>query len=608
MLVLPFGDTFSCTQLYVTKSGRVAARSYDGSTWTTWRKQANAGANDDITSMTGLSGPLKLGGDAAGDYDAVTLRQLKANSGGSGPTMNGVLNNFIGAVEWFNGSRAKLPAGYVAADGQLLQRSAYPDLAEAVRSGFLGNCTDTEWLNGSGGAAYFNRGKYSHGDGTTNFRVPDLNGMQTGSVKALFLRGSGSWTVGGVSQDGAPNITGTSGNTYMTGAGNPGTTVNGAIESTVSTANLWSPGSGAHYANDNFDASRVSPSYGRDGTQEVRPNSVVGIWIIRASGSFQSANTNFSVLTGDATKPGNNTQIVGGEIISDYQVGGVSECKVTLKALGSVGGFYGARLSIMNKSKGGTPVNLDFTDDGSLNVPASLTAGTNISATNFFASQGGGFQIPSQSWSWDYIYAGRAAPFRISDISVTRDCIVPIISGMVAVAPGTVSSGYPTHALIGQYIPPTAAFGSLLLALTGDGGSFARYFMDMSGQISGSYRSNSQNAEVNFTYTKNAISDETYKHSIRDYDGRQSLSNIEAMELKTFVYNGDERGRVRRGVIAQQVRDIDPDYVQFIKPTEDSEGTYVLDNNPLLLDALCAIQVLSKDLKAAQKEIAALKA
>lgn len=608
LIVFPIGVSGGVTQIYIAKSGRIASRSYDGSVFNDWRKGAKSGANDDITSLKGLQGPLTLNADAVGDYDAVTLRQLKANSGGSGPTMNGVVNNFIGAVEWFNGSRAKLPAGYVAADGQLLQRSAYPDLAEAVRSGFLGNCTDTEWLNGSGGTIFYNRGKFSHGDTTTTFRVPDLNGMQTGSVKALFLRGSGSWDVGGVSQDGAPNITGSSGNTYMTGAGNPGTTRYGAIESTVSTANLWTPGDKAHYATDNFDASRVSPSYGRDGTQEVRPNSVVGIWIIRASGAFQSANTNFSVIAGDATKPGNNTQIVGGEIISDYQVGGVSECTMKLKAMGSIGGYYGARLSITNKSKGGTPVNLDFTDDGSLNVPASLTAGTNISATNFFASQGGGFQIPSQSWSWDYLYAGRAAPFRISDISVNRDCIVPIISGMVTVAPGTVSSGYPTHALIGQYIPTTAAFGSLLFTLTGDGGSFARYFMDMSGQISGSYRSNSQNAEVNFTYTKNAISDETYKHSIRDYDGRQSLSNIEAMELKTFVYNGDERGRVRRGVIAQQVRDIDPDYVQFIKPTEDSEGTYVLDNNPLLLDALCAIQVLSKDLKAAQKEIAALKA
>lgn len=38
---------------------------------------AKAGVNDDITQLTALSGPLRLGGDAVGDYDAVTMRQLR---------------------------------------------------------------------------------------------------------------------------------------------------------------------------------------------------------------------------------------------------------------------------------------------------------------------------------------------------------------------------------------------------------------------------------------------------------------------------------------------------------------------------------------------------
>lgn len=413
VLVLPFGDTFSCTQLYVTQSGRVAARSYDGSTWTIWRKQANSGVNDDITSMTGLSGPLKLGGDAAGDYDAVTLRQLKATTGTGGATMNGVVNSFIGAVDWFNGSRALVPAGYIPADGGVYSRAAYPELWNAISKGILANVSDAEWLAGvSTGAGatlktstWAHRGKYSTGgeagtapagSGVTDawFRVPDLNGVQTGSASGLFLRGSGSGSisVGTVAPSSLPDIQGnvTTNNGWMFTQGG------GALKPYGSTSLFapdTSPTTAATQAYLEFKASYSSEIYGKItqyldssgtpanwGATEVKPPQVVGIWLIRASGSFQAANTNFSVIAGDATKPGNNTQIVGGEIISDYQVGGVSECKVTLKAQGTIGGFYGARLSIINNSKGGTPQNLDFMDDGSLNVPATLKAGS-INAT-----------------------------------------------------------------------------------------------------------------------------------------------------------------------------------------------------------------------------------
>lgn len=407
VLVLPFGDTFSCTQLYVTQSGRVAARSYDGSTWTTWRKQANSGVNDDITSMTGLTGPLKLGGDGVGYYDAVTMRQLKAASGGSGPTMNGVVNNFVGAVEWWNGSRAKTPAGYVPADGQLLKRADYPEIWAAIKAGTLNSVSDTLWRgdkNANPQSFGKHRAKYSLGykaDGATDgtlddgetFRMPDLNGVKVDGVNswtygtsspALHLRGDtfgvdGTTEAGTVSRNASPNITATINASILTGPSASVRVGTGALlpkDLVVANTVLGSGSVGfTYFPTFDFDASRAAASYGRDNTTEVRPNSAVGIWLIRVGGSFVAANTNFSVITGDATKPGNNTQIVGGEIISDYQVGGVSECKVTLKALGSIGGFYAARLSIINNSKGGTPKNLDFTDDGSLNVPAALTAG-----------------------------------------------------------------------------------------------------------------------------------------------------------------------------------------------------------------------------------------
>ena len=407
VLVLPFGDTFSCTQLYVTQSGRVAARSYDGSTWTTWRKQANSGVNDDITSMTGLTGSLKLGGDGVGDYDAVTMRQLKAASGGSGPTMNGVVNNFVGAVEWWNGSRAKTPAGYVPADGQLLKRADYPEIWAAIKAGILNSVSDTLWRgdkNANPQSFGKHRAKYSLGykaDGATDgtlddgetFRMPDLNGVKVDGVNswtygtsspALHLRGDtfgvdGTTEAGTVSRNAAPNITGGI-EVYSYGKGNP----SGPFTSSIFNPDVLLGGDtlGYNYIRASFDASRAAASYGRDNTTEVRPNSAIGIWLIRVAGSFVAANTNFSVIAGDTALPSNNTSIKGGQIISDYQVAGVSECKAMLQAVGTVGTAYAARITVSNKTRNNT-ANFDMSDDGHMNVPGTLTSvGLNVTGAS----------------------------------------------------------------------------------------------------------------------------------------------------------------------------------------------------------------------------------
>ena len=119
---------------------------------------------------------------------------------------------------------------------------------------------------------------------------------------------------------------------------------------------------------------------------------------------------------------------------------------------------------------------------------------------------------------------------------------------------------------------------------------------------------NSTRGDVSFAGT----SDRRLKHDIRPTDGLQSLANIEAMELVTFAFNDDEQNRQRRGVIAQQLQDVDPLYVKvsrgsYLVPAVRDENDHivepervvtveklVLDTNPLLMDALAAIQVLAK--------------
>lgn len=109
-------------------------------------------------------------------------------------------------------------------------------------------------------------------------------------------------------------------------------------------------------------------------------------------------------------------------------------------------------------------------------------------------------------------------------------------------------------------------------------------------------------------------SDLRYKDNVVDYDGLQSLENIKAMNLIKFTYKNDEKKRERRGVAAQQIREIDPCYVK------ESNGSYkdengetvevnklVLDTNPLLMDALCAIKALSAQVDELKEEIRKLK-
>ncbi|EPT1451910.1 tail fiber domain-containing protein [Escherichia coli] len=324
---------------------------------------AEAGVNNDITGLTALSGPLTLGGDAAGDYDAVTLRQLKASSGGAaGANMNGVMNNFIGAVEWFNGYRTSIPAGYIAADGQLESRTdpKTADLWAAVNSGFLMTAPEATWIAGIG-----HRAKYTVGDGSTKFRVPDLNGVQkkgvngfTGddSINALFLRGDGliSSGVGSVGKSKAPNLRGgVDGNTDFgnpTGnkATNPFTTGNVAgVVMQTGTA-----GASSHALN--FDASRVSSVY-VDGAQEINPNYAAGIWIIRASGVFQAANTVFNVITSDPALPAANVVTGGGQLRSEYYVSGNLDHAVALQSTRKVGGDCEASLQVHGRQQVGAP-------------------------------------------------------------------------------------------------------------------------------------------------------------------------------------------------------------------------------------------------------------
>lgn len=328
---------------------------------------AKNGVNGDITGLTALSGSLRLGADAGGDYDAVTLRQLLAAGGTSGPTITGVMNNYIGGVSWFNGSRAKLPAGHLAGDGQLLSRATYPEIWSAISSGMYVSVADADWQANTG-----IRGNYTTGDGSTTFRMPDLNGVWThptntalNSIPGLYLRGSGANASGVTHLSGAPNITGSVGSSgtaafqlnQQIGAFKTGTiNYNYNIQGIAGTASPTL----------NFDASLSNAVYGRS-AGEIRTNAAIGIWVIRVNGMFSASSTNFNVYNGDTAAPAAGTVVYGGDVRSVYQIAGSDYAVARLRSTATIGTSRGVVISLQDSSSG-TVVNTDW------RMPA--TAGT----------------------------------------------------------------------------------------------------------------------------------------------------------------------------------------------------------------------------------------
>ena len=212
----------------------------------------------------------------------------------------------LGFIEWFNGDRTKVRIGTLPADGQLLKRSDYPDLWAEVARGSFASVSDSAWLDNS---IEDNRGCYSTGDGSTTFRLPDLNGMQSKSKKGLFLRGSGDKKLGIVEGDAIRNIT---------GVGNGGQTItdySGAITRGALIGSIGGTSTSTHRFI--FDASNVVPT-----AEENRPVSAVGLWLIRVNGGVPNNNTLAPVATLDSN------QFNGGQTFkSDIDVNGTATIK-----------------------------------------------------------------------------------------------------------------------------------------------------------------------------------------------------------------------------------------------------------------------------------------
>jgi len=157
-------------------------------------------------------------------------------------------------------NRAAVPPGFVVADGQLLSRATYPDAAAAIAAGNVPTVADATWLS-----TVLQRGKYTLGDGSTNFRMPDYNGKYTGSLGAVFMRGDGAQSAGT--------------NGLLQASANLSHTHGYALASPAASAGV--AGGGQAY----FDNNNGTGTTGASGTTEARPLNVTGCWVVKLFGA-----------------------------------------------------------------------------------------------------------------------------------------------------------------------------------------------------------------------------------------------------------------------------------------------------------------------------------
>lgn len=310
--------------LHVTRDVRVdASLNLANNTWNTIGDDVRIG-DKNVANKLAIQGTWGPGGVAffhndsqVGSIDSVsyTGNAATATALQTARTINGVSFNGttdiqidairVGTISWHLGNRSSVFTGDLVCDGQVLNRADYPELWNMVNAGRFASVTDAVWLSDVS-----KRGAYSTGNGSTTFRLPDLNGGQAGSIPDLFLRGTKATNAGTVLDDAIRNITGafgTSADQYSSSS------ASGSFEKIEGEYSQWlghTNGANGNLGSFSFNASRVVPT-----ADENRPKSVFGIWVVSAKGSNVAVpgGSTAATLTGGNTFQGSQT--INGDLI-----------------------------------------------------------------------------------------------------------------------------------------------------------------------------------------------------------------------------------------------------------------------------------------------------
>ena len=189
----------------------------------------------------------------------------------------------LASLVWFP-TRESVSGDFIPADGQILHRNDYNDFViDYLIPHKVKVSTEEYWQ-----ATPLARSQWSVGDGSTTFRMPDLNGVQPDSMSSVFIRGDGKNSGGpGVIQgDAIRNITGhavpknTSGMWSLVGD------QAGVFAALTESAPVVNP-AGETVTGEggiSFDASRVVPT-----APENRPVNTAGVWAFRMKATTEFA-------------------------------------------------------------------------------------------------------------------------------------------------------------------------------------------------------------------------------------------------------------------------------------------------------------------------------
>lgn len=191
-------------------------------------------------------------------------------------------------------------------------------------------------------------------------------------------------------------------------------------------------------------------------------------------------------------------------------------------------------------------------------------------------------------------YNGGLAPDGNSVVGVTGNDFNTVPQGWRAVSGQWLNSPQGGSAL-------TNTYGSLFTQSTGglqhgdaksvgttSGQWYQQRFYDTSGNIYSRYQTNASPWSDWVKVTTSSVSDQSAKIIGNSLDTSIALNNINRMDFINFTFAKDDQQRPRRGVISQKIREIDPEYVVKV-------GNLLhLDETPMMLDGLAAIQELSK--------------
>lgn len=194
-----------------------------------------------------------------------------------------------------------------------------------------------------------------------------------------------------------------------------------------------------------------------------------------------------------------------------------------------------------------------------------------------------------------------------------------IINNLKMSFPEVRTDGYASITLVSTK-PPSNVVGSKVGLEVPDSGNPPRpYFV---------FRNNSGNTDGQFsvylpqsagTLALQGTSGRDYKRDVVDADPKDALDRIISLRMTNYIYKDDEKKRVRFGFIAEEAEIVAP---QYIKHTEDYYGDSIsidndgnevverlfrdrpcVDNNPIIMDLLGAIQALNSKVNDQEKRL-----